>query len=63
MNRSLILTNSILWAAVILASAILDAPVFLTLVLLPVAAMMSLLSMRLQDPKCIPVRVRAKRDR
>ena len=36
-----IIATSILWASAILASALLDAPQFLTLVLLPTLAIMS----------------------
>ena len=35
MSRNPFLANSILWASAILASAIMKAPVFLTLILLP----------------------------
>ncbi|MCL1038225.1 hypothetical protein L2750_13840 [Shewanella submarina] len=38
-----IIATSILWASAILASALLDAPQFLTLMLLPTLAIMSVL--------------------
>lgn len=43
MNRSAIVTNSILWAAAIAASAILHAPSTLTVILLPLLAASSFL--------------------
>ena len=46
MNRKFIIANSILWAAAIIASAILGAPVSLTTVLLPSLAACSLLAAR-----------------
>ena len=50
MNRREVIANSILWAAAILASAILHAPTFLTLVLLPTLATGSLLLARRRTP-------------
>jgi hypothetical protein len=44
MNRKYIVTNSILWATAIVASAILGAPTFLSLVLLPSLAAISWLA-------------------
>lgn len=44
MNRTYVLTNSILWAAAILAAAIVGAPTVLTLVLLPCLAAISWLA-------------------
>jgi len=38
--------NSILWAAAILTSAILGAPAFLTLIILPMLGFMSVLNQR-----------------
>ena len=46
MSRGPFLANSILWATAILASAIMRAPVFLTLVLLPSLAFTALFSTR-----------------
>jgi hypothetical protein len=46
MSRGPFLANSILWATAILASAIMKAPVFLTLVLLPSLAVTALFSTR-----------------
>ncbi len=46
MNREVVIANSILWAAAIVASAILHAPTFLTLVLLPSLATCSLILAR-----------------
>jgi hypothetical protein len=48
MNRRDVYANSILWSAAIIASAILHAPMFLTLVLLPTLASSSLLLARRQ---------------
>ena len=44
--KKLTLTNALLWAAAILAAAIGGAPVFLSLILLPCLATMSLLATR-----------------
>lgn len=44
MNRKQMLANAILWAAAIAASAVLDAPTFLSLILLPCLAVCSLLA-------------------
>ena len=44
MKRDSIVRNSFLWAMAIIASAILDAPNSVTLILLPCLAMASLLS-------------------
>ncbi len=46
MNRKPYLANSILWASAIIASAIMHAPAFLTLVLLPVLASTALVTTR-----------------
>ena len=46
MSRGPFLANWILWASAILASAIMKAPVFLTLVLLPSLAFTALFSTR-----------------
>ena len=43
MNHNLVVANSILWAAAIIASAILHAPTELTLLLLPLLFIVSLL--------------------
>ena len=44
--KTLTIVNSILWAAAILASAILHAPSFLTMVLLPLLGFASLTSVQ-----------------
>lgn len=44
MNRKSYLANAILWASAIIASAILGAPAFFTLVLLPVLASTALVT-------------------
>ena len=44
MRKQHVLANAILWAAAIIASAVLAAPNFLVLVLLPLLATLSLLS-------------------
>lgn len=44
MNRKYIITNSILWAAAIIAAAVLGAPTTLTLLLLPSLAVISVLA-------------------
>ena len=41
-------TTSILWAAAILAAAIMDAPVFMTLILLPVLGYTSVMAVSRQ---------------
>ncbi len=46
MNRKSVLTNAILWAAAIVAAAILGAPGVLSWLLLPSLATMSLLLVR-----------------
>ena len=46
MNKKHYLANAILWASAILTSAILHAPSFLTLVLLPVLAATALVTTR-----------------
>ena len=46
MNHKIVIINSILWAAAIIASAILGAPTFLSIVLLPLLAIFSLLLTR-----------------
>jgi hypothetical protein len=43
MNRKYLIINGILWAAAIIASAILNAPTVLTFILLPALAIVSLL--------------------
>jgi hypothetical protein len=43
MNRKFIYANSILWASAVIAAALLHAPVFFTLILLPSLATTSLL--------------------
>jgi hypothetical protein len=43
MNNRLLLANAVLWAAAIIASSIVGAPTFLSLVLLPSLAAISLL--------------------
>lgn len=48
MTRAPHLTNALLWAAAILASALLRAPDFLTLILLPTLALTAL---RLAEPR------------
>jgi hypothetical protein len=50
MNRRDVIANSILWAAAIVASAILHAPLFLTLVILPTLATSSLVLARRRPP-------------
>lgn len=44
MNRKHLLANALLWAAAILASAVVGAPTFLSLILLPCLAAASLLA-------------------
>ncbi len=46
MNRKYELTQAMLWAAAILAAALVGAPTFLTLILLPSLASLSLLASR-----------------
>ena len=46
MNRKHLIVNGILWAAAILASAIVGAPTVLSVVLLPALAIVSLLVTR-----------------
>jgi hypothetical protein len=58
MNLTRFNSNAILWATAILASAILGAPQFLTLLLLPSLAAMSLLMTR---PQHKPVRCSTER--
>ncbi len=43
MSRANLIANAVLWAGAIIASAILDAPIFLTVVVLPSLAFVSLL--------------------
>ena len=43
MSRNLLVTNAILWAAAIVAAALLHAPPFLSAVLLPILGTMALL--------------------
>lgn len=45
MSLSAKISNGVLWAASIIASAIMDAPVFLTLTVLPVLAVCSFLTL------------------
>ncbi len=54
MTRTAVIANSILWASAIVASALLRAPSFLTLVLLPLLATTSLLvsPRRTRAPEC-----------
>lgn len=49
MNRTYAVTNAILWASAIIASAIVDAPIVLSAVLLPTLAVCSLLAPRLKS--------------
>jgi hypothetical protein len=58
MNLTRFNSNAILWATAILASAIVGAPQFLTIVLLPSLAAMSLL---LTKPERKPARCSAER--
>ena len=44
MHKHLVLTQSLLWAAAIVASALLRAPIFLTLLLLPALGTIGLLA-------------------
>ena len=44
MRKRYVLANALLWAAAILAAAVLKAPNFLSLVLLPMLATLSLLT-------------------
>ena len=44
MNRKFVITNSILWATAIIASAIVGAPTVLSLVLLPGLALISIVT-------------------
>lgn len=50
MSKSKTIGDAILWAAAILASALVDAPVVLTLIILPALAVCSLVLLR-QKPK------------
>lgn len=50
MNRKHLIANSILWAAAIVAAALLHAPVFLSFALLPALATTSLL-LTLPEPR------------
>lgn len=43
MDKTYLLTNALLWAAAIIASTVLGAPTFLTLILLPSLGMISVL--------------------
>ena len=44
MRKRYVLANAVLWAAAILAAAVLKAPHFLSLILLPMLATLSLLT-------------------
>ena len=44
MRKRYVLTNAVLWAAAILAAALLKAPHFLSLILLPILATLSMLA-------------------
>ncbi|GAB3779997.1 hypothetical protein [Dyella agri] len=44
MRKPYVLANALLWAAAMLAAAVLRAPVFLTIVLLPMLATLSTLA-------------------
>ena len=40
------ISNAILWAAAILSAAILDAPQFLTIIILPVCGLLSIINVK-----------------
>ncbi|SVD02505.1 uncharacterized protein METZ01_LOCUS355359 [marine metagenome] len=40
------ISNTILWAAAILSAAILDAPQFLTIIILPVCGLLSIINVK-----------------
>lgn len=61
MSRSII-TNAILWAAAVIAAAIMGAPSFLTLLLLPSLAFVSLVLQRDEELKAERKAARVKRD-
>jgi len=43
MKQATVMTNALLWAAAIIAAAVIDAPTFLSLILLPSLGFMSML--------------------
>ena len=51
MNRKSFVANAILWAAAIIASAVVDAPFVLTAILLPALAVCSLFVSRPRPPR------------
>jgi len=53
MNRMLIVSNAILWAGAIFASAILGAPPILTAVFLPTLAACALITLAERNARCI----------
>lgn len=61
MSRSII-TNAILWASAIVAAAIMGAPSFLTILLLPSLAFVSLVIQRDEELKAERKAARIKRD-
>lgn len=52
MSRMLIVSNAVLWAGAIFASAILGAPPILTAVLLPALAACALITLAERDRRC-----------
>jgi len=46
MHKSYLMSNAVLWAAAILASAVIHAPVVLTIIILPTLAFASLVIIR-----------------
>jgi len=57
MKRELLIANSLLWAAAIIASALLKAPAFLTVILLPNLGVVFLLINRgAASPSCAGAR-------
>lgn len=62
MSRSII-TNAILWASAIIAAAIMGAPSFLTFLLLPSLAFVSLVLQRDEERKAERKAARIKQDR
>jgi hypothetical protein len=53
MNRMLILSNAVLWAGAIFASAILGGPPILTAVLLPTLAACALITISERNSRCV----------
>lgn len=53
MNRMPIISNAVLWAGAILASAILGGPPILMAVLLPTLAACALITIAERNPRCI----------